>query len=127
MDFTVNTQFLDANIALQAYRDYKEGRYNEAIAGLLPILDVEPRNWQARLFLGVCYYKTGQKFGASRAFRYVYDNCNDVELKQKACLALQSVRAEIETTEARSSFGGYGEQAGHLVKPLSLDHIFAAE
>ncbi len=128
MEFTVNTTFLDANSALQAYRDYKQGKYNEAIAGLIPILDAEPRNWQARLFLGVCYYKTGQKFGALRAFRFVYDNCTDTQLKQKACMALQSVKAEVEiaANDAKFPFSRYGE-GQHVSKPQSLDNIFAAD
>jgi tetratricopeptide (TPR) repeat protein len=128
MEFTVNTTFLDANSALQAYRDYKLGNFDEAIAGLIPILDVEPRNWQARLFLGVCYYKTGQKFGALRAFRFVYDNCTDNELKQKACMALQSVKSEVELAgdDAKGPFEKYGE-GHHVTKPPSLDAIFAKD
>ena len=117
LDFSINTTFLDANAALKAYNDYKQGRYSEAINGLLSVLDTETRNWQARLFLGVCYYKTGQKFGAVRAFRYVYENCDDAELKSKACVAMQSVKSELEAAA----------DGGHLQRPPTLDKIFSIQ
>ena len=96
MEDNKTTVQVDTQLALAGYVLFKEGRYREAIPSLQDILDHEPRNWQARLFLAACFHKTGQPGAALRALRFVYENCTDVALKQKACLALQAVTAAME-------------------------------
>jgi hypothetical protein len=94
MDLFTTTQ-LDASVALNAYKLYKAGNYQEAIPCLQNILDMEPANWQARLFLGASFHHLGQNWSAQSAFRYVWDNCTDADLRKKACLALQTIAATV--------------------------------
>jgi thioredoxin-like negative regulator of GroEL len=93
MDLNIKTEQIDASVALVAHRLYKEGQYREAIPVLQDILDMEPLNWQCRLFLAACYFKTAQPMAAERALRFVYEKCPDESLKQKACFAMQAVNA----------------------------------
>lgn len=78
---------------------------------------MEPRNWQAKLLLGACYYKENQPGAAQRAFRAVYSACDEAELKKKACMALQAVSAEMEklTSGQPAEFSGMSER---LRRPL---------
>jgi len=117
MDFRITTTQLDATVAVKACGLYKEGRFRDAIPVLQDILDMEPRNWQAKLYLGACYYQTGQLAASQRAFRAVYTTCDDNELKQKACMALQAVTAEMEgrSCSTPAEFSGMAER---LRKPL---------
>ena len=93
MDFSINTSQVDAMVALKAYTLYKSAQYSDAIPVLEAILDFEPKNWQARLFLAACWFKTNQPMTAQRALKFVHDNCPDAELKQKAALALEFIQA----------------------------------
>lgn len=112
MDLSINTTQVDASVALKAYQLYKSAQYKEAIPVLLDILDVEPRNWHARLFLAACYFKTGQPLASERAFRFTYENCTDEVLTQKACLALQAVKASTASTgpQVPAEFSGLGDR-----------------
>ena len=100
MKLTVNTDQVDATLALKAYNLYKGGLFGEATQALQEILDVEPRNWQARLFLAVCFSKTDQPGSAQRSLRFVYDNCTDANLRKKAFSALQLVNAALEVNSS---------------------------
>ncbi len=112
MDLHLTTSQIDASVALLAYQLYKEGKCKEAIPVLLDILDVEPKNWHARLFLGACYTKTDQPGAAQRCFRFVYEGVEDSVLKQKACFALQAVTADMQnkTLEIPPEFGGVADR-----------------
>ena len=96
MSTPLTTREIDTTNVLSAYRLYKANMFREATSLLLEILDFEPQNWQARLFLAACYLKTGQPGAAQRSFRMVYDNCPDADLKQRACLALQLASAKLQ-------------------------------
>lgn len=108
MDITLLTVQVDASVALRAHSLYKSGSYSEAMRVLMDILDIEPNNHQARLYLGACYFKTGQSMAASRALRAVYEKASDPLIRQKACLALQIVSAEI-TSKLNSIPAEFGE------------------
>jgi thioredoxin-like negative regulator of GroEL len=101
MDLKFTTIQVDATVALRAHKLYKTGEYAQAITVLTDILDSEPQNWHARLYLGASYFKTGQPMAAARALRYVYEKTSDPLLKQKACLALQVVQAAINEKSNR--------------------------
>jgi thioredoxin-like negative regulator of GroEL len=113
-EINITTTSIDISVGLNALQAYQKGDYKNALTHLLDILDIEPKNWQARLYLGVCYHKTNQLAAAQRAFRYMWDNCPEAELKQKACTALHAVNAQIngEQTKAPEEFGRYTQQAG---------------
>jgi hypothetical protein len=95
VDINFNTTQLDASLVVNAYAFYKSGDYERAISALLGLLNIEPRNWQARLILGACYFHVNQKPAAQQAFRFVHDNCHDHDIARKAGLALQTVNAEL--------------------------------
>jgi len=127
MDLNITTSQLDASVAVKAHKLYKTGKYAEAIPVLLDILDIEPLNWHARLFLAVSYFKTGQVAAAQRAFRFVYEKCTDTELKQKACLALQSVNGQLQSTkQIPAEFGSLAERMPYKDQPLRLESIIDA-
>jgi thioredoxin-like negative regulator of GroEL len=108
MDITFNTQIVDVSVALNALKLYKDGNYKEAINHLLSILDVEPRNWDARLMLSACYYKTNQLGSAQRAFRFLYENCTDTDTKRKALEGLQATTAKLQKpVDLPPEFGSY--------------------
>lgn len=100
MHLTFDTNNVEASIALRALDNYRAGRFNETIADLLNILDVEPRNWQGRLMLGACYFKTSQFASAERAFRNVWENCQEAELRERALIALQVTQDKLHKKSA---------------------------
>ncbi len=123
MDLSINTSEVDVAVALEAYGHYKSGRYKDAIPLLQNILDVEPNNWQARLFLAASFFKTGLPMAAQRAFRFVFQSCPDDGLRQKACLGFQFVNASItsEQTPLPAEFGAWAEK---LATPApNIEHI----
>jgi hypothetical protein len=113
MDLNFTTSSVDAKVVVEAYGLYKEAKFREAIPVLHAILDVEPNNWQARLFLAVCQFETAQPAAAQRAFRHIYDNCPDAGVKQRACLALQFVNSELQrkTSAVPLEFGDVVQRA----------------
>lgn len=109
MNLTFTTQSVDISVALSALQHYRAGEFQQAITSLLIVLDSEPRNWQARLMLAACYYKTNQMFAAVRAFRFIYESAGDDELRKKALEGLQATNAKLErkTVECPAEFGAY--------------------
>jgi thioredoxin-like negative regulator of GroEL len=109
MDFTFNTQIVDVSVALNALKFYKAGQYKEATSCLLDILDAEPKNWDARLMLGACYFKTEQWGAAQRAFRFIFEQCPDADIKSKAVEGMQAAASKLQTPNQALplEFGGY--------------------
>src|SRR5437870_2306191 len=91
----ITTSQVDASLGLNACRAFENGDYKSAREALLIILDAEPNNWLARFYLAVCYQKTGQIFAAQRAFRYLYDNSGDEELKKKSQQCMLQLNAQL--------------------------------
>lgn len=75
---------------------FRAGDYIKSTKWMLAVLDDEPGNWTARICLGIGYFKLKQYSSAQRAFRYVWDNCPDKQLKGQSCLAMQAAAARIE-------------------------------
>jgi hypothetical protein len=96
MNLTFNTQIVDVSVALKALQHYRQGEFQQAISVLLDVLDNEPLNWQARLMLAVCYYKTNQFLASQRAFRLIYEQANDLEIRKKGLEGLQATKAKLE-------------------------------
>ncbi|MBX9725313.1 MAG: tetratricopeptide repeat protein [Candidatus Obscuribacterales bacterium] len=84
MNLTFNTKNVNIAVALRALDLYRAGKFKEAVGALLEVLDAEPQNWDARLMLGACYYRTGQYFSAQNAFRMVADQAQDAQLRNRA-------------------------------------------
>ncbi len=123
MDLSIRTSEVDVAVALQAHGHYKAGHYKEAIPLLQNILDLEPNNWQARLFLAASFFKTGLPMASQRAFRYVFQSCPDEGLRQKACLGFQFVNASIcsEQTPLPAEFGVWAEKLA--IPSPNIEHI----
>ena len=96
MNLTFNTNNTDSSIVVKALQQYRSGAFEQAVKSLVDILDSEPNNWQARLMLAVCYYRTNQLFAAERAFRSVYEQADDKETRQKGLEGLQSTKAKMQ-------------------------------
>lgn len=109
MNISFNTENREAAVGLKALQQYKAKQYNEAIASFTEILDLEPRNWDARLLLAASYYKSAQYFTAQRIFMFIKDNCPEREIASKATEALRSTKAQLEhgSTDLPPEFGCY--------------------
>lgn len=120
MEFTFNTQIVDVSVALNALKLYKGGQYKDATAKLLDIIDVEPKNWDARLMLGACYFKTEQFAAAQRAFRFIYENCPVSDTKSRALEGMQAATYKLQPQKnLPMEFGGYVERNVQTISRLS--------
>lgn len=120
MQLTFNTINGDATTALRAMRNYRSGSYELAINDLQLILDVEPNNWDARLMLGACYYKTAQWFAAHRAFQFINDRTDSIDLRSRALEGIQATNAKMNKRPVNTlpaEFGCYVEHY-HSKSPL---------
>lgn len=118
MALTFNTLIADVSVALKAINLYQAGSYKEAISELQCILDYEPCNWDARLMLAACYYKTGQLPAAHRAFQFIKDRTDRDELRKKAEEGLEATNAKIEKRDSGASalpaeYGLYVDRVNH--------------
>lgn len=114
----VTTSQVDASLGVNACNAYAAGDYKKAQTLLLEILDMEPNNWLARFYLATCYAKTNQLFAAQRAFRHIYENTDDTDIRAKAVLMLQRVSGEIMEGGSKkpAEFGRFLEAPGLLPK-----------
>ena len=96
MEITFNIQNANATVALRALNLYRAQRYNEAIPALTDILDYEPGNWDARLLLAACYYRTQQFMTAQRIFRYISESCPDRLTRLKAIEATNVISSKLD-------------------------------
>ena len=122
MDFTFNTSIVDVSVAVNALKLYKGKQYKEATACLLDIIDVEPKNWDARLMLGACYFKTDQFAAAQRAFRFIYENCPISDIKSCALEGMQASQYKLQAPNGKQTpleFGSYVERNTPSVGRLS--------
>lgn len=121
MALTFNTLVLDLSVALQTVRDYQSGNFQRAIDNLQLVLDCEPANWDARLMLAACYYKSGQFFLALRAFQYIYDKTTNLDVRQKALEGVQVTSMKLErrldNRGIPAEFGCYAEVFGQKQAP----------
>lgn len=122
MDIKLTTASVDISVALKAHRLYKEGNYSQAIVALLDILDNEPQNAQARLYLGICYFKTNQAMAAQRALRVVFEKAADPDIRQKACTALQIVNAHINE-RLNAIPPEFGHMTESRLKRMSIESV----
>jgi thioredoxin-like negative regulator of GroEL len=110
----ISTSGIDISVGINAYKAYKAGDFVKAAELLLQVLDAEPRNWLARLYLGVCYYKTNQNFAAQRAFQFVAQNCPEQELKVKASRAMAVLGTQAQTIGKAPEFGSATDLASEI-------------
>ena len=122
---TFNTTSLDVSVALNAVRYYQSGNFQQAIDSLQLVLDVEPNNWDARLMLGACYYKSGQFVSAHRVFQFIADKTDKPQIRTKAAEGAQVCAAKLDNRLTMpgvipAEFGCYVEFSGvKTAKPMS--------
>ena len=83
-------------IAILAYRS---SRYWDAIELLMQIEERDPKNWLAKLYLGICYQRCGHLTTACRTFQALFEDCPDAHLAQQAKQALML----LENSKTKSS------------------------
>ena len=105
-------------IAILAYRS---SRYWDAIELLQQIEEREPKNWLAKLYLGICYQRCNHKTSASKMFKHIFDECPDAHLAQQAKQALMV----LESSKAKTSKAEPPALKGTLPKSTEdwLDHL----
>lgn len=122
---TFNTTSLDVSVALDAIKHYQAGNFNLAINSLQMVLDCEPDNWDARLMLGACFYKSGQYMSAHRIFQFLCDKTTNLEIRLKATEGVQVCAAKMDKRlsmpgDIPAEFGCYVEFSGaRQVKTMS--------
>ncbi len=95
MNISIATIQSEATLVVNAYRFYKSQRYNDAIPVLQNMLDLDSRNWQARLFIAVCLLRTGQVQWAEQTLLDMLDQCQEPHLRNQALLVLHVARQEV--------------------------------
>jgi cytochrome c-type biogenesis protein CcmH/NrfG len=81
------------NLGLEAYQNRE---YAQAIEYLL---EVDPQQWDAQLYLGMSYYMAGRHIDARNKFAHMRDNCPVTPLREKALSAYLMVHSKIRQTE----------------------------
>jgi cytochrome c-type biogenesis protein CcmH/NrfG len=79
-------------IAILAYRN---NRFRDAIELLVQVIDEEPSNWMARMYLGMSYEKAGRAIDAHRLFKRLSGECPDDHIRAKANGSLPLLEAEM--------------------------------
>lgn len=104
MKLTFNTLVVDLSVALKAIKLYQSGEFKQSISAIQDVLDLEPNNWDARLMLAVCYYKTGQYAAALRAFQLIADKTDCIEIRRKANEGVHVTAAKLDNRHNRPAF-----------------------
>lgn len=119
---TFNTMIADVSVALKAINLYQTGCYKEAINELQSVLDCEPNNWEARLMLAACYYKTAQYPAAERAFQFIANKTTNPEVRKRAEEGIDATRDKMDGSKGGKSalpaeFGLYVERINRPTAP----------
>lgn len=90
-----------AALAISAYSFYRNGFFHEAQMAVQEVLNIEPSNFQARLFLAACLHNLGKTEDAKAALRTVYENSKEDYLREKAQMGI----ADLEEASSGVSVG----------------------
>lgn len=116
MKLTFSTFVADLAVTLDAVNLYQSGEFRKAINHIQDVLDLEPSNWDARLMLAVCFFKTGQHGAAVRAFQLIAEKAGCQDIQQKALEGLAVCSSKLERLSDRPAtpdeFGSHVEKAG---------------
>lgn len=101
-------------------RAFREGRYDDAIQQLKLAIDADSNNWEARLYLGMGYYRSGRLDMAESVFRHILSKCPDPDVKSKANVAIGPIRTELSKKPSPSA------TAAEITQPIKsgsgIDH-----
>jgi tetratricopeptide (TPR) repeat protein len=87
---------------------YSKSNYDEAIAVLLEILQVEKQNWRAWFYLGLAYGDSGQVEHGYRIMQVISTLCPDKNLKLKARISAIELKNQIDRSSSQEAL----EQTG---------------
>lgn len=96
MKLTLNTFVLNVSAAAKTTNHYQAGEFYQAIGELQELLDVDPGNWEARLMLAACLYKTDQYLAAQRAFQFLSQRTTDEEIRARAVEGLELTNSRLK-------------------------------
>lgn len=88
----------DANLVGDGIAAFRQGDNQRCIEMLGKAIDRQKDNWQARLYLAMAYYSTGDIYTGAIHFRYLKDNCPDPDIKAKSTSALGAMDRELKLT-----------------------------
>ena len=89
---------------------YQNGRLTEAIELLSKALEIKHDEWEARLYLGMSYYRTGLRKQARYQFQTIMDWCQNQEIRKMAKVALEAVNLEMNNPQqSDKGSSGYHE------------------
>jgi hypothetical protein len=85
---------------------YNAGNYKTAIEQLQKVVDRQPNNWRAKLYLSVSHFKSGDVLLANFGLRAICNNCPDPEIKQLAqttaqTLQMMKMESQLEITATK--------------------------
>lgn len=80
-------------VALLAYR---HGRYSDAVELLLTVVDADPNNWLAKLYLATAYGKDGRLTDSQRLFKRMTIDCPEPSLRIKAEDGLRIIEQQMK-------------------------------
>ncbi len=85
-----------AALAISAYNFYRNGFFNEAQVAVQEVLNLEPTNFQAKLFLAACLHNLGKTEDAKAALLAVYENSPEDYLREKAQMGIADLEQASE-------------------------------
>lgn len=100
---------------------YKSKEFKSALEKLQRVLDVEPQNWRAKLYLAMSYYHSGEIFTAYRHFLFLRDNCTDSEIRGKAESALAAMSSQMQASNNVNTSTYMPEMTCTFKKPVAED------
>jgi cytochrome c-type biogenesis protein CcmH/NrfG len=81
-----------AEIAFLAYRNKK---YRDSLELFIQVVDAEPANQLARLYLGMSYYNLGRVADAHRLFSRMVHDCYDMDVHKRVLDLMPALEAEM--------------------------------
>ena len=89
------------DIAVLAYRN---GNYHDALNLMLQVTDTEPKDWMAKLYVGMIYQKLGRIPDAHRLLTRIVNESDDLHVKEKASGCLMVVEASLQAKFSKEHF-----------------------
>jgi len=75
---------------------YRNRDFKAAVNYLQEVLDGEPLNWRAKLYLGMSFFYSGDILMAGGQFRALVNSCTDSDIQRKAAAAMQAINSHIK-------------------------------
>ncbi len=87
-----------ANLVGDGISAFRQKDFARSIDLLSKAIDKDKNDWQARMYLAMSYYATGNIYLGAVHFRYLKDNCPIAEVRGKAESALAMMDSELKLT-----------------------------